>query len=59
MNVLLKFAGCMRSHGITSFPDPFENSHQIGFNTAGLDTTSSQFKAAMTACRSLLPGGGP
>lgn len=59
MAALLKFAECMRSHGITSFPDPFENSHQIGFNTAGLDTNSPRFKAAMTACRPLLPGGGP
>lgn len=56
---LLKFAECMRSHGITNFPDPFENSHQVGFNTTGLDTSSPRFKAAMAACRALLPGGGP
>jgi hypothetical protein len=59
MAMLLKVAECMRSHGITNFPDPFENSHQIGFNTVGLDTSSPRFKAAMAACRSLLPGGGP
>jgi hypothetical protein len=59
MNALLKFAECMRSHGITNFPDPFENSHQIGFNTAGLDQNSARFKAASKACSYLLPGGGP
>ena len=32
---LLKYAECMRSHGITDFPDPVENSHQIGFDTQG------------------------
>ena len=59
MNMLLKFAECMRSHGISNFPDPFENSHQVGFNTVGLDQNSPRFKTASKACRALLPGGGP
>jgi len=61
MNNLLKVAECMRSHGITNFPDPFENSQQIGFslNGTGIDMNSSRFKAAQTACRPLMPGGGP
>jgi hypothetical protein len=59
MSVLLKFAECMRSHGIANFPDPYENSHQVGFSTTGLDQNSARFKAASKACRPLLPGGGP
>jgi hypothetical protein len=61
MNAMLKFAECMRSHGIASFPDPFENSHQIGFNTSGtgIDQNSPRFKAAQKTCQPLLPGGGP
>jgi hypothetical protein len=50
----------MRSHGIANFPDPFENSHQIGFNIgAGIDQNSARFKAAQKTCQPLLPGGGP
>ena len=61
MNAMLKYAECMRSHGITSFPDPFENSHQIGFNTSGtgIDQNSPRFKAANKTCQPFLPGGGP
>jgi hypothetical protein len=61
MNAMLKYAECMRSHGITSFPDPFGNSQQIGFNLTdtGIDQNSPQFKAANETCRPLMPGGGP
>jgi hypothetical protein len=61
MNAMLKYAECMRSHGITSFPDPFENSHQIGFNLTdtGIDQNSPRFKAANKICQPLMPGGGP
>jgi hypothetical protein len=59
MNAMLKYAECMRSHGIASFPDPFENSHQVGFNITGIDQNSSRFKSAQKACQPLLPGGGP
>jgi hypothetical protein len=60
MNAMLKYAECMRSHGIANFPDPIENSHQIGFNIGtGIDQTSARFKAASKACVGFLPGGGP
>ena len=62
MAALLKYAECMRSHGIANFPDPQENGHQIGFsNTAmtGIDQNSARFKGAQSACKALLPGGGP
>ena len=43
------------------FPDPFENSHQIGFNLTGtgIDQNSPRFKAANKTCQPLMPGGGP
>jgi len=38
----------MRSYGIAGFPDPFENSHQIGFNLdgTGINQPSPRVKAA-------------
>jgi hypothetical protein len=59
MNAMLKYAECMRSHGITNFPNPFANSQQIGFNITGIDLKSSKVKAANKACQPLMPGGGP
>jgi len=53
---VLAFAGCMRSHGVTNFPDPG------GQLPAGLDPSSPQYVAAQRACESRLPqgtGGGP
>jgi len=62
MNAMLKYSECMRSHGIANFPDPQENSHQIGFSStamAGIDQNSPRFKTANKTCQPLLPGGGP
>jgi hypothetical protein len=54
---LQKFASCMRKHGAKDFPDP--SSEGGGkFQITGVDPNSAQFKSAMRACRSLLPGGG-
>jgi hypothetical protein len=50
---LLKYAQCMRSHGIASFPDPIVNPNQIGFSLKGIDPASPQFERAQQACRSL------
>ena len=47
---VLDFARCMRSHGVTSFPD------DLNFqNIPGLDPSSPAFKTAETACQHLLP----
>jgi hypothetical protein len=62
MAALLKYSECMRSHGITNFPDPQENSQNIGFSgtaMAGIDQNAPRFKDADKTCRPLLPGGGP
>jgi len=50
----VQFAACMRSHGVKTFPDP---NSQGGFLMGGdVDPNSPTFKAAMQACRPLLPG---
>jgi len=49
----LKFASCMREHGVANFPDPKD-----GLFTGGnIDTNSPQFQSALGACRKLIPGG--
>lgn len=52
---LLRFAECMRSHGVPSWPDPSNG----GFHITGsaIDPSSPAFKAAQSACGKLLPGG--
>jgi hypothetical protein len=57
----LKFAECMRSHGVANFPDPTSGSGGHGFRiqiTPGI-AASPAFKAAQSSCQKLLPGGGP
>ena len=56
----LKFAQCMRAHGISDFPDP---NSQGGFQIqasagSGLDPNNPRFQAANKACEHDLPGGG-
>jgi hypothetical protein len=61
----LKFAACMRAHGIPNFPDPEVQDVQagaIGFSTKGLvppgqKLNSPQFLAAQKACEPLMGGG--
>jgi hypothetical protein len=50
---LLRFARCMRTHGVPSFPDP--TSRGIALSSA-VDPSSPQFQSAQQACKSLLPG---
>jgi hypothetical protein len=62
MTDALKFSACMRSHGITGYPDPVENGHGIQMGPgpdSNIDTSSPQFKAAQKACVYILPNGGP
>jgi hypothetical protein len=59
----VKFSDCMRSHGVTNFPDPTTGGGG-GFNIrinagSGVDPQSPSFQSAQDACHSLLPGGGP
>jgi cytochrome c553 len=54
---LVKFAQCMRSHGL-DVPDPtFQTGGAFGFRQAfrALDRNSPAFQSALNACRSLRP----
>jgi len=53
----VRFAGCMRSHGVPDFPDPTyfgQFKHEV--NSA---VPSPAFQSAAAHCQHLLPGGGP
>ena len=56
----VKFAGCMRAHGVREFPDPDASGNltidQIA-NGSSLDTSSAAFKQAISACKDLEPPG--
>jgi hypothetical protein len=53
----VNFAGCIRSHGVPSFPDP--TSPPEFKSSLASNQQSPAFQSAQTACRHLLPGGGP
>jgi hypothetical protein len=55
----LKFAQCMRTHGVPDYPDPTVTSQGYSSNlkNSGINTQSPQFLAAVGACRYLLPAG--
>ena len=56
---MLKHSECMRTHGITNFPDPVVSDHSMGISLKGIDPSTSQFQAAQTACQRLAPLGTP
>ncbi len=47
---VLNFARCMRSHGISNFPDDLDFQ-----NVPAINASSPAFKTAQTACQHLLP----
>jgi hypothetical protein len=51
---LLKFSDCMRSHGVSNFPDLGAGAQ---LQEGQIDTSSPQFQSALQACQSLLPAG--
>jgi hypothetical protein len=58
----IRFASCMRSHGVPNFPDPNTSGGGVGFSiksSSGINPASPSFQAAQKACGKLLPGGGP
>src|ERR1700744_959348 len=59
VNQGLKFAGCMRAHGVSNFPDPSSSGGIDIAPGSGLDPQAPAFQAAQKACGKLLPGGGP
>jgi hypothetical protein len=53
------FSQCMRAHGLPNFPDPSAEGGIQLTPGSGINPFSPAFKSAQTACRKLLPGGGP
>ena len=55
---LLRYAKCMRSHGVINFPDPTAGDPPGFHFPPNFDLTSPTFVAADRVCHSLLPHGG-
>jgi len=57
----LKAAACMRSHGITTFPEPVFQNGQVEFPELQhlVDLNSPQFTQAYDICKKLIPSGLP
>jgi hypothetical protein len=57
----LKFAQCMRSHGLPDFPDPTNSDGRVEFvisvSRDGFDPHSPQILAKAHACEHVLPAG--
>lgn len=51
------FSRCMRSHGVSQYPDPDSSGNLPKTSAQQLGVSSSHFNAAETACRHLLPSG--
>lgn len=55
-----RFSACMRSHGVTNFPDPVVhqsgNSESVGIRITPAQSGSPSFKSAQKACQGILPG---
>jgi hypothetical protein len=55
---LVKFAQCLRSHGVPNFPDPSANGTGTAPSpAAGVDPRSAAFVAAVRICQHVLPAG--
>ena len=54
-----RFARCMRSHGVPGFPDPTTRAFKFALTPSSGNARSPSFRSAVTACRHLLPDGGP
>lgn len=55
----IKFADCMRAHGVPNFPDPGSQGAVQITPSSGINPRSPAFQSAQSACSKLLPGGGP
>lgn len=58
LNQALKYSACMRSHGVTNFPDPTVVNGQIAFAGSGGVGRSPNFQSANTACQHYMASSG-
>jgi hypothetical protein len=54
----LAFAQCMRSNGVSRYPDPGDDGQLVKETLDQLGVSSSRFQSAQRSCRRLLPNGG-
>lgn len=60
LNAMRRFARCMRSHGVPTWPDPSNGPAGWGFdlvNSRGFDPDSQQIDNTMGVCQRALPHG--
>ncbi len=56
----LQAAACMRTHGVSDFPDPTFQDNTVQTNIpSSINQDSSRFKSAATICTKLIPAGLP
>jgi hypothetical protein len=55
----LKFASCMRAHGVPAFPDPSSHGGIDITPSMGIDASSPRFRSAQRSCRVYAPVGLP
>ena len=53
----LRWAGCIRAHGVPDFPDPTFSGHSVQVSGPGA-SSSPQLQSAMDACKSQMPSAG-
>ena len=61
MNSMRNFARCMRSHGVSNWPDPVPDQHLGGLpgfprNMPGINQNSPRITTDIDGCRHLIPG---
>jgi hypothetical protein len=52
---MTKFATCMRSHGVSTWPDPTLDQGRAVFNPSGINTTSPQISSKIHSCERVFP----
>ena len=56
---ILRYAACIRAHGVPNYPDPTFNGNAVNFgNLAGINPNSPAYQSALHACASLNPMNG-
>jgi hypothetical protein len=55
---VLRYAACIRSHGVPNYPDPTFNGNAVNFGNLSGIANSPQYQSALRACASLNPRNG-
>jgi len=56
---ILRYAACIRAHGVPNYPDPTFNGNAVNFgNLSGINPNSPAYQSALRACASLNPMNG-